>query len=96
MGKVKKSVVLKEGTYYLKDIKKIAKSIEPICEIQILCPICHANKFINIPQNIIKKSINLAKVLIHSGIVCKHSLQIFIDKNYDVRSIEHFDYELIE
>jgi len=47
-----------------------------------------------VPSQIINQSNQLSTVSIPSGLVCKHTFQAFIDKNFKVRGYQKVDFEL--
>ena len=61
--------------------------------ITFICPICKSNKELEISKSIVKQAKSLATISIPSDIVCKHSFQAFIDKNFKVRSYQKTDFE---
>ena len=62
--------------------------------VLIQCPLCKQKKILKIPFQIIDQSKQLTTVSIPSGLVCKHSFQLFVDKNYKVRGYQKVDFEL--
>ena len=63
-------------------------------EVPFVCPVCRGNNKISIPINIINRSKQLTTVSIPAGLICEHSFQAFIDKNFKVRGYQKVDYEL--
>jgi len=63
-------------------------------DIVVQCPICKSKKNLEIPSQIINQSNQLSTVSIPSGLVCKHTFQAFIDKNFKVRGYQKVDFEL--
>lgn len=63
-------------------------------EVSIKCPECGKMNKISIPAKIISQSKQLTTVSIPSGLVCKHTFQAFIDKNFKTRGYQKVDYEL--
>ena len=64
-------------------------------KIRVICPICEKTNFLLVPKaNILNSTKGLTTVFVHSGLVCDHSFQIFIDKNGQVRGHETPDFEL--
>ena len=64
-------------------------------KIRVICPICEKTNFLLVPKaNILSSTKGLTTVFVHSGLVCDHSFQIFIDKNGQVRGHETPDFEL--
>ena len=63
-------------------------------EVPIICPTCKTNNKIKIPVKIINQSKQLTTVSVPTGLVCEHTFQAFIDKNFKVRGYQKIDYEL--
>jgi len=64
-------------------------------KIRVICPVCQKNNSLLVPKaNILNSGKGLTTVFVHSGLVCEHSFQIFIDKNGKVRGHETPDLEL--
>jgi hypothetical protein len=63
-------------------------------EVTIKCPECANMNTIAIPAKIINQSKQLTTVSIPAGLVCEHSFQAFIDKNFKARGYQKVDYEL--
>ncbi len=63
-------------------------------DIVVQCPICKGKKNLEIPSQIINQSNQLSTVSIPSGLVCKHTFQAFVDKNFKVRGYQKVDFEL--
>ena len=63
-------------------------------EVSIKCPECGKMNKISIPAKIISQSKQLTTVSIPSGLVCEHTFQAFIDKNFKTRGYQKVDYEL--
>lgn len=63
-------------------------------EIKIVCPACNASKTLKMPVKIINQNIQLTTVGIPSNLICKHSFQAFIDKNFKVRGYQKVDFEI--
>lgn len=59
--------------------------------VDIVCPICHSKKIINIPMRIIDQSKQLISLLIPTGRVCDHAFVPFIDKHLKVRGYQKLD-----
>ncbi len=66
---------------------------QKIREVNIICPICRANKSIPVPISIINQAKGLATISIPKNAICKHHFQAFIDKNFRVRGYQKVDYE---
>ncbi len=69
-------------------------NIIPMRTVKVKCPICSAQKEIDIPESVINHSKQLATVSINPHSVCNHSFQIFIDKNFKVRGYQKPEYEV--
>ena len=67
---------------------------EQLREVPMVCPECKKAEKLQIPQQIINQSKQLTTVSIPRGIVCEHSFQAFIDKNFKVRGYQKVDFEL--
>ncbi len=63
-------------------------------DIVVQCPICKGKKNLEIPSQIINQSNQLSTVSIPSGLVCNHTFQAFVDKNFRVRGYQKVDFEL--
>ena len=63
-------------------------------DIVVQCPICKGKKKLEIPSQIINQSNQLSTVSIPSGLVCKHTFQAFVDKNFKVRGYQKVDFEI--
>jgi len=61
--------------------------------ITFICPICKSNKELEISKSIVNQAKSLATIAIPSDLVCKHSFQTFIDKNFKVRGYQKADFE---
>ncbi|TXT67466.1 MAG: hypothetical protein BAJALOKI1v1_90038 [Promethearchaeota archaeon] len=62
--------------------------------VMIKCPICHMEKKVEIPTNLIDEAAHLTAVLIPKSIVCEHTFHAFVDKNFAVRGYQKTDFEL--
>ncbi len=62
-------------------------------EITVICPKCTGKKKLNIPVKIISQSKQLTTISIPSALVCEHSFQAFVDKNFKVRGYQQVDFE---
>ena len=72
---------------------KAQNNIEPEVwrDVDIVCPICHIKKSINIPMRIIDDSKQLTSILIPIGRICEHTFIPFIDKHFKVRGYQKLD-----
>ncbi|MHA1150885.1 MAG: hypothetical protein ACTSR8_21910 [Promethearchaeota archaeon] len=66
---------------------------QEIRKINIVCPDCRASHKLQVPIKIINQSKQLTTVSIPSGLVCEHSFQAFVDKNFKVRGYQKVDFE---
>lgn len=64
--------------------------------IFIQCPKCQVKRVIKVPRNVFTQNQHLTTVSIPLGLVCNHSFNAFIDKNFKVRGYQKVDYELSE
>jgi hypothetical protein len=62
-------------------------------EITVICPKCNGKKKLKIPSKIISQSKQLTTISIPSALVCEHSFQAFVDKNFKVRGYQQVDFE---
>jgi hypothetical protein len=62
-------------------------------EILIKCPICETKNKLKMPYKIINQSKQLTTISIPSGLICNHSFQAFIDKNFKIRGYQKIDFE---
>jgi hypothetical protein len=67
---------------------------EQLKEVVMVCPECSNKETLQIPKQIINQSKQLTTVSIPIGVVCDHSFQAFIDKNFKVRGYQKVDFEL--
>ena len=75
-------------------IKEQVADLEQVIEVDIKCPVCGNIDKVSIPAKIISQSKQLTTVSIPSGLVCEHTFQAFIDKNFKARGYQKVDYEL--
>jgi hypothetical protein len=68
-------------------------SEETFENIHVVCPTCKTPKNLKIPSKIINQAKQLTTVSIPSGVVCEHSFQSFVDKNFIVRGYQKVDFE---
>ncbi|MHA1914403.1 MAG: hypothetical protein ACW986_10765 [Promethearchaeota archaeon] len=61
--------------------------------IHVICPTCEKTKGLKIPRKIVNQSKQLTTVSIPSGVVCEHSFQSFVDKNYIIRGYQKVDFD---
>ena len=62
--------------------------------VSIVCPKCKSKENLKIPKQIINQSKQLTTISIPSKLVCEHSFQAFIDKNFSVRGYQNVDFEI--
>ncbi len=62
-------------------------------EITVICPKCNVKKKLKIPVKIISQSKQLTTISLPSALVCEHSFQAFVDKNFKVRGYQQVDFE---
>ncbi|MBD3194670.1 MAG: hypothetical protein GF317_06430 [Candidatus Lokiarchaeota archaeon] len=58
------------------------------------CPTCRTNKRLEIPNNVVLENDNITTVSIPADLVCEHSFQAFIDKDFHVRGYQTVDFEI--
>ncbi|MHA1602309.1 MAG: hypothetical protein ACTSVU_09185 [Promethearchaeota archaeon] len=64
-------------------------------QVLIICPVCHKQKRIPAPIDVIKnKETGATSVYIPSGMVCEHEFYAYIDKNLAVRDYLVLEYSL--
>ena len=77
-----------------KEDANLDKSSDLISEsVQFICPVCKSSKELKISKSVIKQAKSLTTVSIPSGLICKHSFQAFIDKQFKVRGYQKVDFE---
>jgi len=64
-----------------------------IFKLNIICPVCKAEKLLSFPKSIIKQTNDLSTSFIVKGLVYEHQFQVLIDKDYTIRSYQLVDYE---
>lgn len=62
-------------------------------KILVICPICSESKKLEFPKSICESTDNLTTISIPKGLICNHSFQAFVDKNYKIRGYQKVDYE---
>jgi len=78
---------IKENTHSHKSCNLISVSI------QFICPVCKSNKELKISKSVVNQAKSLTTVSIPSGLICNHSFQAFIDKQFKVRGYQKVDFE---
>ncbi|MHA1440116.1 MAG: hypothetical protein ACTSPD_21425 [Promethearchaeota archaeon] len=63
-------------------------------DIVVICPNCGKKKKIKFPYNIIIQSNRLCAVSIPKNLICEHSFQLFVDKNFKIRGYQKIDIDL--
>lgn len=63
-------------------------------EVPFICPECQTKNKLAIPKKIINQSKQLTTVSIPQGMICDHSFQAFIDKNFKIRGYQKVDFDL--
>ena len=61
--------------------------------VQFFCPVCKSNKILKISKSVINQANSLTSVSIPSGLICKHSFQAYVDKQFKVRGYQKVDFE---
>jgi len=74
--------------------EKDAKFEEQTKEVPFVCPECKNTNKLDIPVKIINQSKRLTTISIPAGLICEHSFQAFVDKDFKVRGYQKVDYEL--
>lgn len=62
--------------------------------IEISCPSCETSKSIYLPQTIHFDTNGMSTISVPSGLVCAHTFQFFIDKDFAIRGYQAVDFEL--
>lgn len=75
-------------------VEEIAEQEDLKQSIWIVCPICRAKKILSIPASIINQERPLSAVLIPKDLVCEHTIQAFVDRNFKVRGYQKIDYKI--
>ncbi|MFX1393869.1 MAG: hypothetical protein ACFFAH_09875 [Promethearchaeota archaeon] len=78
---------IKENTNSNKSSNLISVSV------QFICPVCKSNKELKISKSVVNQAKSLTTVSIPSGLICEHSFQAFIDKQFKVRGYQKVDFE---
>ncbi len=66
-----------------------------MAKLQISCPTCSKNNFIEVSDDEVKKAARgLFTVNIEEGIVCEHSFVAYVDKNFVVRDTFKADFQI--
>jgi len=72
----------------------IKSHIDDFVKVIFICPICKKKEEVTLPKNAINQTKGLSNLSIHKGLVCKHTFQAYIDKNYKIRGYQKVDFEL--
>jgi hypothetical protein len=62
-------------------------------KILVICPICSESKKLEFPKSICESTDNLTTISIPKGLICNHTFQAFVDKNFKIRGYQKVDYE---
>ena len=63
-----------------------------LIELKFICPVCRTEKTLPIPKSpIVKGKEDLAKFIIHKGLICDHQFQALIDKDFIVQGYQVVD-----
>jgi len=62
-------------------------------KILFICPKCKKSDTLSFPKSVVEKANNLTTISIPKGLICEHSFQVFIDKNFKVRGYQLVDFE---
>lgn len=65
-------------------------------ELRVICPVCKTEKILSVPSSVISNAKNLATISIPNDLVCKHSFQFFVDKQFKIRGYQRIHYEIRE
>ena len=68
--------------------------IDNFVKVIFICPICKKKKEVVVPKNAINQTKGLSTLSVHKGLVCEHTFQAYIDKNYKIRGYQKVDFEL--
>jgi hypothetical protein len=76
------------------DMLKIISDLDDnVKMVQIICPICSSKRDFSISKTKLKPD-KLTTVSLPSGLVCEHTFQAFIDKQFKIRGYQKVDLEL--
>ncbi|MFX1570172.1 MAG: hypothetical protein ACFFCV_17580 [Promethearchaeota archaeon] len=62
--------------------------------IQLICPICHKEKIVEVPIKVVEDSKTLLTISVPSNYICQHGFQAYVDKWFVVRGYQSSDLEL--
>ncbi len=65
-------------------------------EVQVECPTCSSRKILQLPVEIIQKTSGITTISVPIDLVCMHSFQVFIDKQYKIRGYQKIDFDFIQ
>ncbi len=71
------------------DVNDLIESMK----ITVICPICKESKRLKFPKSICESTDNLTTISIPKGLICNHTFQAFVDKNYNIRGYQKVDYQ---
>ncbi len=78
----------------MSNIKNTAQTFQyKTVKILFICPKCKKSNSLSFPQSVVDNARNLTTISIPKGLICEHSFQAFVDKNYKVRGYQLVDYE---
>ncbi|MFO7795053.1 MAG: hypothetical protein ACQERB_03645 [Promethearchaeati archaeon] len=72
----------------------IKSHMDDFVKVIFVCPICKKKKEVVLPKNAINQTKGLSTLSIHKELVCEHTFQAYIDKNYKIRGYQKVDFEL--
>ncbi len=75
-----------------KECVNVNQLIESV-KINFICPKCSASKQLEFPKSVVDKAKNLTTISIPKYLICDHSFQAFVDKNYKIRGYQSVDFE---
>jgi hypothetical protein len=75
-----------------KEVVNVNELIDSI-KISFICPRCKASKELEFPKSVVDNKNNLTTISIPKYLVCEHSFQAFVDKNYKIRGYQSVDFE---
>jgi hypothetical protein len=62
-------------------------------KILFICPKCKKSDTLSFPKSVVENAKNLTTISIPKGLICPHSFQAFVDKNFKVRGYQLVDFE---
>ncbi len=76
--------MLKKDEIYKEDIKGI----------ELICPVCHKKKLVNVPKKVVENSKTLLTISVPSNYICQHGFQAYVDRSFSVRGYQNADLEV--